>query len=95
MKNYREAFEDGLQYYIAAELDLQDKAENFTVGDSRSYGNYYNAPITTNRHVHIAVGVVSRLNNIVKVRYSRMSHDHLDTIVPLSFPNEIEGKCFR
>lgn len=35
LKNYREALEDGLQYYIAAELDIQDKAQNFTVGDSR------------------------------------------------------------
>ena len=35
LKNYREAVEDGLQYYIAAELDIQDRAQNFTVGDSR------------------------------------------------------------
>ena len=35
LKNYREAVEDGLQYYIAAELDIQDRAQNFTVGDAR------------------------------------------------------------
>ena len=51
-----------------------------------------NPPIPKNRHVHVLVGVVSRLNNEEKVRYSVVSHDEAHAEIITNTIQEIEGK---
>lgn len=78
LKGFRDAMEEGLLYYIAAELiDIKNQSKVFTLGDDRNYGNYHNVPLIVNRHVHVILGVVSRLNNVEKVSYSEFAHNHV------------------
>ncbi|PSN55853.1 hypothetical protein C0J52_02736 [Blattella germanica] len=59
--------------YEDGEHDLKDK---FVVGDGRMYGKYYNPPLPPDRLVHITLGIVSTLNNITKVTYAQVNHEH-------------------
>lgn len=68
------SWQDGVPYYIAAELDYDRPEDNrtrsFVVGDGKRYGRYHNAPLNQpNAHVHISLGVVSnallRLGNCI------------------------------
>lgn len=78
LKGFQEAIEDGLLYYIAAEIiDIKNESRIFTLGDDRNYGRYHNVPLISNRHVHVILGVVSRLNNVEKVSYSEFAHNHV------------------
>ena len=44
--NYKKAQEEGLPYYIAAEIQpFREDSQIFTVGDGRNYGKYFNAPV--------------------------------------------------
>ncbi|XP_070505017.1 putative inactive tyrosine-protein kinase Wsck isoform X1 [Chironomus tepperi] len=76
LTTYQKARDDGLSYYITAEIEpfKTDKKE-FVVGDGGRYGKYYNAPLPDNVHFHILVGVVSRHFDEYKVTYSNSSHD--------------------
>ena len=92
VESYKKSLEDGLSYYIAAEINLQQDTKQFTIGDNQVYGGYLNPPIPKNRHVHVLVGVVSRLNNEEKVRYSVVSHDEAHAEIITNTIQEIEGK---
>ena len=92
VESYKKSLEDGLSYYIAAEINLQEDTKQFTVGDNQVYGGYLNPPLPKNRHVHVLVGVVSRLNNVEKVRYSAVSHDEAHAEIVTNIVQEIEGK---
>lgn len=75
LTTYQKAQDDGLSYYIAGEIDaFKEETRTFVVGDGRRFGQYFNAPLP-DRHLHILVGVVSRLNNEERVSYSNSSHD--------------------
>lgn len=73
LKAYQGAKDDGLPYYIAAELE--NRTRTFTVGDGKTYGGYDNPPLPQNKHIHISVGVVSTLDNVTQVLYSETTHE--------------------
>uniref|UniRef100_T1P8M4 Protein tyrosine kinase n=1 Tax=Musca domestica TaxID=7370 RepID=T1P8M4_MUSDO len=78
--SHSEAEENGLPYYIAAELDYDrpgdNKTRKFIVGDGKRYGRYTNPPLDNkNSDVHISLAVVSTLNNITKILYARSTHE--------------------
>ncbi|XP_067617277.1 putative inactive tyrosine-protein kinase Wsck [Eurosta solidaginis] len=78
--SWQKAQDDGLPYYIAAELDYNGPEDNrtrvFVVGDGKSYGSYVNVPLnTTNADIHLSLGLVSTLDGITKTLYTRSSHD--------------------
>lgn len=76
LKTFNEAQEDGTSYYIAAELPNENRTREFTIGDGRNYRGYLNAPLATDRHVHVAFGIVSKMNSIIKSRYAvETSHE--------------------
>lgn len=75
LDTYQKAQDDGLSYYITGEIDaFREDTKEFTVGDGRRYGQYFNAPLP-DRHLHLLVGVMSRLNNEERTSYSNSSHD--------------------
>lgn len=65
LEGWQKAQDDGLPYYIAAELDYDvpgdaNKSRMFVVGDGKRYGKYINAPLTnTKGDIHVTLGVVS------------------------------------
>lgn len=80
LKGYQDATFDGLPYYVAAEIPYRNRTQIFTVGDNRQYGNYFNQPLITDRHVHIVLAVCSRLNNLEKISYSEFAHNHVQIL---------------
>ncbi|XP_036323917.1 putative tyrosine-protein kinase Wsck [Rhagoletis pomonella] len=78
--SWPKAQEDGLPYYIAAQLDYDGPEDNsirqFIVGDGKRYGPYINVPLnTTGADIHLSLGVISTLNGVTKTLYTRGSHD--------------------
>lgn len=62
--NWQKAQNDGLPYYITAQLDYNGPNDNrtrqFIVGDGRRYGPYLNVPLnTTGADIHLSLGLVS------------------------------------
>lgn len=41
------------------------------IGNGLNYGGYDNVPLPTDRHIHVAFGIVSKLGNITKSLYTR------------------------
>lgn len=70
LKNFNQAQEDGTSYYIAAELLNENRTRQFTIGDGKDYYGYINAPLVTDRHVHAALGIISKKNSVLKSRYA-------------------------
>lgn len=64
----------GLPYYLAANL-THKKAESlhryFTVGDHNNYGGYFNAPLKKDKKYAVIFGVVSSLDGVTKLAYSK------------------------
>lgn len=89
LDTYQNAQDSGLSYYITGESDpFREETKEFTIGDGGRYGQYYNAPLP-DRHLHVIVGVVSRLGNEEKISYSSSSHDvEADKIVVLKAPKD-------
>lgn len=76
LKNFDRAQEDGTSYYIAAELSHENRTHQFTIGDGKNYNGYTNAPLLTDRHVHAALGIISKMDSIVTSRYAvETSHE--------------------
>ncbi|KXJ69817.1 hypothetical protein RP20_CCG025715 [Aedes albopictus] len=75
LDTYQRSREKGVPYYIAAEVEMKEDSLLFTVGDKRHYRNYFNPEIPARKHVHISIGIVSILNNVVKVRYATTTHE--------------------
>lgn len=74
LTSYQKAQDDGLSYYITAEIDaFREDVKMFTIGDSQRYGEYYNAPLP-DRHLHVLLGVLSRLGSEKRISYSNSSH---------------------
>lgn len=88
LTTYQKAQDDGLSYYITGEIDaFAEETKTFTVGDGRRYGKFFNAPLP-DRHLHVLVGVASRLNNEERVSYSNSSHDAGHVSVNVLQPSE-------
>lgn len=75
LTTYQKAQDDGISYYITGEIDaFSEESKTFEIGDGRRLGEYYNAPLPS-RHLHVLVGVVSKLREEERVSYSNSSHD--------------------
>lgn len=81
LKRYKLAQEDGTNYYIAAEIELEQVSRRFTVGDGRTYNGYENPALPPNAHVHISIGVVSTQDGITKIRLSATTHEQHDVMI--------------
>lgn len=57
--------------------------KNFTIGDGKFYGSYFNAPLEYNTKYRALLGVVSILNDVTKVAYSNFT-ETMDDIVTVS-----------
>lgn len=87
LTSFQKAQDDGLSYYIAAEIEpFHEDKKTFTVGDGFTYGRYFNPPLP-NRHFHIIIGLVSRVLDDEMVAYSEASHD--DSIENYVLRNQI------
>lgn len=86
---YAQSQEEGLNYYIAAELEPYSRMRRFTIGDGRTYQRYVNEPLPEGSHVHVLLGLVSSEPDddndgasvgaaTTLVRYSVSSHDQHD-----------------
>lgn len=68
--NHTYAEDQGLPYYITAELDPEDIKSDFIIGDRRTYNGFYNAPLPLTNDIEVSLGVVSEKNHVRKVRYA-------------------------
>ena len=71
--HYFNATKEQLPYYIAAQFKAEDFDTVFTVGDGKTYGGYYNAPLKPDIDYHILLGAVSVLNQTL-ASYSPSDH---------------------
>uniref|UniRef100_A0A6P4EUP6 Tyrosine-protein kinase Wsck n=1 Tax=Drosophila rhopaloa TaxID=1041015 RepID=A0A6P4EUP6_DRORH len=96
--SWLQAQQDGVPYYIAAELDYDRPEDNrkrqFVVGDGKLYGRFSNKPLDQpNAHVHISLGVVSTLEGVTKTMYSRGTHDqHVTSLDDFSYATFEKGQ---
>lgn len=76
--SFQQSQQNGVPYYIAAELDYDRPEDNrtrhFVVGDDKRYGRYRNVPLESPEgddnqevHVHISLGVVSITNKSIRM----------------------------
>lgn len=91
LKGYNESQAEGLQYYIAAELDLGNNSRRIKIGDGRMYNGYFNAPLPVKGHIHVSVGVISTLNGVTKSRYGQTSHEQHNHLGEDLFALDEEG----
>lgn len=73
--DYRKSNLDGLGYYITGEFDLLDfeKYKKFVVGDGKTIGGYYNAPLEGGISPGIGLSVVSKDGNQIMRSFSDLS----------------------
>lgn len=81
LTDFKQAQEDGSSYYIAAELEYQDTVRRFTVGDGRYYREYQNIALRPNSHVHVSIGIISKMGNETTRRYASTSHEQHDVMI--------------
>lgn len=81
LANFKQAQEDGTNYYITAELEYQDSVRRFTVGDGRYYRGYQNVALPPDSHVHVSIGIVSTMGNVTTHRYAATSHEQHDVMI--------------
>ncbi|XP_076260933.1 tyrosine-protein kinase Wsck isoform X1 [Rhynchophorus ferrugineus] len=74
--SYTEAQRNGLSYYVAAEIKPEDINKEFTVGDGKRYGPFYNARLDPKTNYNILLGLVSYYNGETKIVYSQASGYH-------------------
>ncbi|KAG6442059.1 putative tyrosine-protein kinase Wsck [Manduca sexta] len=68
--NYSFATDQGLPYYITAELDPDDIKNDFIIGDRHVYNGFYNAPLPLTNDIDISLGILSEKNHVRKIRYA-------------------------
>lgn len=81
LTNFKQAQEDGTNYYITAELEYQDSVRRFTVGDGRYYRGYQNVALPPDSHVHVSIGIISKMGNVTTRRYALTSHEQHDVMI--------------
>ncbi|XP_071837285.1 receptor-type tyrosine-protein phosphatase S-like isoform X2 [Apostichopus japonicus] len=56
--------------YIAAEIAKSGEDTVFTLGDGKNYSDYYNAPLQKDREYSMSIGVCSKTDEDVEVKWS-------------------------
>lgn len=84
--NHSYAAENGLPYYITAELDPDDIAHDFIIGDRRTYNGFYNAPLPLISDIDVSLGVVSEKGHVKKIRYAESAKK---IILNINEPEEV------
>ena len=67
LTDYLTASSRGILCYIAAELMIFDRETLFIVGDNKTYGGYYNAPLKQYENYHIWFGLVVTVDGVCNV----------------------------
>lgn len=83
------AFVSGNWLILHLNSKLQNRSQRFTVGDGKYYNGYFNAPLPSDRHVHVSMGILSRVGNVMKRRYANVTtheqhvddHDHHEMVL--------------
>lgn len=91
LTNFKQAEEDGTNYYITAELDYEDSVQRFTVGDGHYYRGYQNVALEPGSHVHVSIGIVSKMGNVTTRRYASTTHEQHDVMITIR-DNQSEGE---
>ncbi|XP_028042139.1 putative tyrosine-protein kinase Wsck isoform X2 [Bombyx mandarina] len=86
LSNHTYATEQGLPYYITAELDPDDIKTDFIIGDRSTYNGFYNAPLPLTNDIDVSLGVVSEKNHVRKVRYAESTKK---IILNINEPEEV------
>ncbi|XP_032671182.1 proto-oncogene tyrosine-protein kinase Src-like isoform X2 [Odontomachus brunneus] len=76
--NYKNALEQGFNYYVTAQFDPSDfhRYQRFIVGDGKLIGGYYNAPLKDNFvSAQIGLAVISRLQAEMQRAYSDLANN--------------------
>ncbi|KAJ2944706.1 hypothetical protein O0L34_g4063 [Tuta absoluta] len=84
--NYSYANDQGLPYYITAELDPEDIKSDFIIGDRSTYNGFYNAPLPLTNDIDVSLGVVSEKGQVRKIRYAESTKK---IILNINEPEEI------
>lgn len=84
--NYTFAHDQGLPYYITAELDPEEIKNDFIIGDKHSYNGFYNAPLPLTNDIEVSLGVVSVKNHVRKIRYAESTKK---IILNINEPEEV------
>ncbi|XP_039298496.1 putative tyrosine-protein kinase Wsck [Nilaparvata lugens] len=71
LRSWSDASRDDIPYYIAAEVDPQIIEKEFTVGDGRWYGVYFNTPLSAEKTYRITVGIKSTFEGITRYGYAK------------------------
>ncbi len=91
LANFKQSQEDGTNYYITAELEYQDTVRRFTVGDGRYYRGFQNVQLSPQSHVHVSIGIISKMGNVTTRRYASTSHEQHDVMITIR-EDQNEGK---
>ena len=70
--DYLRAMKNGYHYYITAELPEQRITQPFTVGDNKTYGGYYNAPLVTGNTYEIYIRAISVADGETAIAYTKI-----------------------
>lgn len=84
--NYSYATDNGLPYYITAELDPDDIKHDFIIGDRSTYNGFYNAPLPLINDIDVSLGVISEKNHVKKIRYAESTKK---IILNINEPEEV------
>lgn len=58
---------------------FQEKSRQFVIGDGRNYNGFVNAPLPSDLHAHVALGIISRNGEVTQKRYAvSTSHEQHD-----------------
>ncbi|CAH1775314.1 unnamed protein product, partial [Owenia fusiformis] len=87
LSDFATAKENGLNYYIAAEIrkdqkDLFAKPIEFTLGDGKFYGIYYNAPLEKGGQYNISVGALNSADGVTFSKYTQLPVLVLPVVTP-------------
>ena len=73
LPDYHDAKDKGILCYITAEIDHVDKDSEFTIGDNKTYGQYYNAPLKKGAHYGIWYGLVVTVDGVSQSAYTKIN----------------------
>ena len=73
LPDYHDAKDKGMLCYITAEIDDVGKNSEFTIGDNKTYGQYYNAPLEKGAHYGIWYGLVVTVDGVSQSAYTKIN----------------------